>query len=292
MKKRILIELGFAFTLILFSASFLAAAEYWGETGAEVYIEQGIFCPGNHTKWVDTFTGNSYPTINADPVFDCRDFQEINGNFSGENSCCPMIGSTFTTCQLVSSSEFSVELLPIVTGIDDRYTCLISDIRSCSNYTTESECEDSSTTAIAEYDIESNDIYGAGWCNKPIDTPFKMGTATCSNFTSCGCVWNGTRCLANATKYRECNNGSRQTYQSCQYSITIDDSQCSEPNGMITKIWDAVSGGPSCVDGSEQGSCVDITRLGFFTWVNTIAVIVILVAVYCLIARKKRKKKG
>ncbi len=294
MKKRIFIELGFAFFLFMISISFLAAVEYSDETGAEIYIRQGIFCPDeyNHTRWISTIARESFPTVNADPVFDCRDFQSINPNFPGENSCCPMIGSTFTTCQLVSSAEFSVELLPLVTGVDDRYTCLISNIRSCSDYTTESECEDSSTTAIAEYDIESNDAYGTGWCNGPIDNPWRdiLSGAICSNFTSCGCIWNGVACLANATKYWECNDSSSQIYQSCQYSITIDDSQCSEPNGMITKTWIVVSG-VGCVEGSEQMPCVDITRLAFFTWINIIAVIVILVVVYYLYAISKKKRK-
>ena len=296
MKKRILTGLGFAFILIIFLISFLAAAEYSGETGSIFYIREGIFCPDeyNHTKWINTITDELYPTYKADPVFDCRDFQDINGEFAGEGACCPRIGSIFTTCQLVSSSEFSVELLPLVIGVEDRYTCLISDIRSCSDYTTEDECEDSSTTAIAEYSIESNNIYENGWCNKPIDTPWEIPISgvICSNFTSCSCIWDETNgCLADASKYWECDDGSTNEYLSCQYFINLDDSQCNEPSGRILKTWQAISGGSDCVDGTEEEPCADITRLSFFTWASVIAVIVILIVIYYLYAVSKKKKR-
>ena len=252
MKKRMLI--GFGFFLFISLISLIAAAEYFGETSSSVYIKEGIFCPEeyNYTKWVNTITKNSYATVGANPVFDCRDFQDIDGDFVGKGACCPKAGYTFNTCQLVTSSQLAklVQLLPNLAdeGISDRYRCFISNVTSCSSFGSKTTCESSSTKAVAKDSIESSSEYGAGWCNKAIDKPWKIGIKICSNFTSCSCVWNGTsetvgKCLADAHKYWECDDSTKDDYNNefCQYDINVNTSQCDLPNGIITKTWTVIN---------------------------------------------------
>ncbi|MDD5192835.1 MAG: hypothetical protein PHH54_04870 [Candidatus Nanoarchaeia archaeon] len=294
MEKGILFGLGFF--LFIFLISVLAAGDYFGETSSTVFIKEGIFCPSeyNHTKWVDTITNNSYATVGADPVFDCRDFGS-GYDFVGEGACCPKTGSTFNTCQLITGQlSESVQLLPNVID-DDKYKCLISNVTSCSSYG-EDECENY-VPDVAIESIESSSVYGEGWCNKAVDKPWEVGIKICSNFTSCSCVWNATeeKCLADASKIKDCNDRDNYTFGFCQYAITVDDSQCTQPNGMIIWNWTVINPHEdmNCAVDPETKPCTDITKLNFFTWINVIAVIVILVVTYYLylISKKKRKKK-
>ncbi len=284
MRNKKIFELG-SLILVLFIIPFISANEcpvgyICGGSSIEVSLAEGYFCPDPYTDWIDTSASpfGYFPTIGSGQLFDCRD------PYTGP-SCCPV----YSTCQDIGVDTDS---LPDYAGIEG-YTCLASTKIHCSQFD-ESECEAESTISIAKQSIELNPDYGKGYCNKVINV-WEPDSMICWNQTACQCIWNGTSCLAEARIETECDDeAGPTTLESCDYEIIYDDSLCNLPGGQINATWKLVAGDP-LVECDEAGSfwipCTEIMRLGFFTWINIIAVVVILIAIYYLYFLKKGKRK-
>jgi len=160
----------------------------------------------------------------------------------------------------------------------------------CSEFTEINDCENSSI-GIAIASIETNPDYGVNYCfNVLQDETWRDGSLFCWNQTACECAWNGTACLGEARIEKECNDTSKETFKSCDYQITYDDSAC-ETGGQINATWTLIAGPADCTEGSYWIPCTDIMRLFFFTIINVIVVIVILVVIYYIYIKRKKSKK-
>ena len=260
-----------------------------GETGATIELGEGLFCPRayNYTKWIDSSQDPFvfYPTVDADPRYDCRDFLETDENMS----CCPR----YSECREISSPDITILPVPGTSQTGNPFTCVVSTKIHCSQFETQDECVEASKPIAIEA-IESSPDYETGWCFHVLGDSWPDGDEVCWNQTSCECVWDDTEgCLANAEISTECDGIAIPPIliEDCEYLITDNDDACGEIGGMIIRNWVDIKNLPECENASSEIPCTDVVRLGFFTWINVIVVIVILVVIYYLYNSKKSKKK-
>ena len=278
MKIKQIIMLGLVISLII---PIINAETIWGEGSARVDLAEGYFCPEPWTDWIDTSKDPFEYFSTAPPIFDCRD------PYEGQ-SCCPI----YSKCQAIDNVP--TDPLPISPGILG-YSCFASPELHCSQFKTQSECEDETTIPLAIASIENNPLYGKNYCGN-ITGRWKVPGGICWNETSCECIWNSTinNCTAEQRNEQNCtiNPPGPQINQKCDYLISYDDSLCNEPGGYILATANLIAGPANCKPtNTYQMPCTEIMRLAFFSWINVIAVIVILIIIYYLYANSKKKKK-
>jgi len=285
--------------LILFVIPFINAADCepgWicDGAGIEVYLSEGLFCPSPYIGWEDTSLVKFYPTTSREEtdfeIYDCRDPE-------GGGSCCP------GDCLSVIGTELEdmVNPLPNFPENVDSYACQATTKSHCSQYEDETSCEDESTIGKAKDSIENDPNYGVGWCSQTREFSKDSGE-WCWEQHSCECMWNSDidgatgaaiGCVAEASTFDECESGIVEPLtEECEYVINYDESLCDEPGGHIIATSTLVAGPIDCEPTNTYNlSCENITRLGFFTWINAIVVVIILVVIYYLLILKKKKRK-
>jgi len=244
-------------------------------------------CQEGGTKWVDTLTGVSYSTA------------EANGKCLGNDhlpetsdDCCPKDGHT---CQ---------------GGLSDANCTLSADcipIPPCSNYTDSSSC-------VA-------DKCGAAQRGCSSSTG---GGIKCAGFSSsgavvggsCNCYWDGSACklnisastnigdinikgtgLVDSYTHGECSEGQMVVTQHCIKSWENISVIINKIPGVDTYdkalAWAnkscEISG---CFSGTKMVVCDDTSiRLGFFNWINAFVVVILIAIIYFILFLSKKKTK-
>ena len=253
---------------------------------------------------------------------------KITGNRSNFLTVTPTGGPTtsFPICQIIGPQSwwligtdmidstndcYRVNGFPGPECCPDNYYCgadsICHSVESCKDLP-QAECD--GNIGLAAGDLEGITTETCGEFYDQYDGP----SSTCSWYLDCECKWNGTACLA-AYK-NKISNGSRLFTESelaaagggnlicggtenrvsgeCLYDISIS-VNCDEPGGEILRSWTVEWTGDlpipgDCVDYNDVLECSSIVRISFFTWINIIAVVVILLVIYYLYAISDRKK--
>lgn len=127
-----------------------------------------------------------------------------------------------------------------------------------------------------------------------------VGKTGCNQYTSnCRCYWDDStnKCKSTSTSYIFCDDGPHSEGNCTQDTVNKID-ECNE-KGLITYIWTALwedsEGEPApawCDGGTKTFNC-NMIKLSFFTFMNVVLVILIIVGIHCFMNKKKDKyKKG
>jgi len=183
------------------------------------------------------------------------------------SDCCPngmkclgsVLGETGYTMYCVDSS-------------DDDY------VNSCEDIKTESKCNNA-YESVAEDEIET--IYeDDSYCETVSYDTIK----NCYTARTCKCAWydDDEECGTYVKQYGTCGEIGADCIEIVE---SVDESGCEQPGGYakytIKRVPSDISvPAGQCVSETKQISCSKLTRLGFFSWFNVIAVIMILGVIY------------
>jgi hypothetical protein len=140
-----------------------------------------------------------------------------------------------------------------------------------------------------------------GICSGDYSLPIIIaGKSNCNQYTSnCRCYWDdgAGECKSTSTSYVFCEDGQYSEGNCTQGNINKND-ECNE-KGLITYIWESIwedsIGGEAtrpdfCQSGIKTFPC-NMVKLSFFTFINIVLVILIVVVIYCFINKKRDKYK-
>ena len=108
---------------------------------------------------------------------------------------------------------------------------------------------------------------------------------------NCKCIWNGTDCLANYTRYYNCTSGSSGLTSGCTYAAVTSEDNCNT-TGLITYTRKAIIPSPHCPDKSTSYQCPEQAKLGFFDDMNMILSLGLVIFIYAFFLLKIWKKRG
>ena len=194
--------------------------------------------------------------------------------------CCPTTGPTY--CR-----EYN-----------DVWSC-VEGPQHCSEILDRGNCSSGRFSHLARKDLETDPILSGKSCNS-------FGNsygASCSEYTSCECEWDGG---CNAISREEiyeggifhegsvglqesCNSDKAPNTGRCSFSFKVID-HC-ETRGLLERTWTGDWFGTGelpdyCKSGKDKLPCLDVIRLDFFSLRNILIAIIIIVIIYI-----KRKKK-
>ncbi|MEM4215287.1 MAG: hypothetical protein QW484_02920 [Candidatus Pacearchaeota archaeon] len=162
-------------------------------------------------------------------------------------------------------------------------------IRSCSDYTRPSACNNDSTNCQVGM---PNHGLGTEICDTLIETP--PGSGNYSLVNNCHCEWNSNinNCTLAYTLIPQNQNGGGQPQpEDCQYQIIAEDCGSCQVSGREGRnvSYKRVFGDPNvCVDRSWCQPCGLLFRpLPFFEWWQAIVVVGLVVVVYAFMLRRK-----
>ncbi len=245
-----------------------------GTDSVTIRVELAPGCHNGKRTFVDNL-GNEFPTnVETSPGSGVSTFNQCGGldgnpTTSGDNCCA---GSEGWRCESDSSSanfNHCVRDLP---------PAFCSTIFSYGNYTTASDC-----TADLCGAAEPGGVTGIGCI---------IGSGRCR------CAWNATFCISRCDV--NCSFpkfGTPGSPVDCLKTYTQGPcvnqqfllSWIASLAGMLPPTESAVSLG--CVPGSRTYSCGRVAKLAFFTFRNVLGVVVLLIAFYLIMNRKKIGKR-
>ena len=260
-------KINLMFGLLILSIVFISATTYTDNTNSEFSIDlDGSICSSDNLNWIDY--------ANDPPVF--KPTTGKNGNCFEPNGiagtkCCPK-GS-----ECIEKNGLG--------------KCYASSVDFCHQYTTQAECN-SYTNHVAENTIET--IKGdTGFCNGKIISTYTKNSQDCWDVVKkCLCAWENNNCTAKFTNQSYCGGSwINEETPLCAYTISKWDDRC-EIDGFIYASWN-YTGGVSCTPAESEIAipCSEITRLGFFNWINLTAAVLLIAVIYYLIHKKSKKKR-
>ncbi|MBD3252780.1 hypothetical protein GF386_03555 [Candidatus Pacearchaeota archaeon] len=190
-------------------------------------------------------------------------------------SCCPSVEGVHYTCD---SGMCIPEIDPV-----GKYYCEVfdGDKEGC-----ESEQGDQKA---AQY------FASKGFNCDPSSAWTKEG---CTWWNKCECKYTVGECEPSKTLKYRCTNGDEGAFGSCIYNSTFDDSRCEITGFMEETIsygWTGSSDTrpPGCpIEPAKfRRPCADVVRLNFFTWVNFLIAVLIVIAIYYFTNPKKKSPK-
>ena len=243
-----------------------------GTDNVTVQINLGPGCYNQRTLFIDT-SGNQYAT-NAEnaPGSGISTFAQcfgLDGDVNTESdNCCA--GTQGWTCQKSGPN--------INHCVKDASTLnFCSSIDNCGNYTTQADCNADLCGIVSSGGVTGDcRIIGTG---------------------SVHCFWNLNRCSENASSQDACR-GRGETFDpgaDCIKNFTM--TSCSANQFILSWVTSMFGVTPAqkallgCTDGQKAYSCGRVAKLAFFTLRNTVGVIMLLIAFYLIINRKKISKK-
>jgi len=192
---------------------------------------------------------------------------------------------------------------------DENGICINNNKLHCGDFTDKTSCEDANGhPIIAANDLDTDKILKEKGltCN----TWNEIYGDKCYNYIACGCQWNETKgCQAvsehqiyvpaddsfyNASSVpinikNTCNAETSPDLGQCSFDFNIIDN-C-DTIGFLIRTWTAESQGTTgdyCKDGNDRIPCLDVVKLPFFTLINIIIAVGIIIGVYWFIIKKKK----
>ena len=242
-------------------------------------ISQYPYCENSGTSWT-LADGSQISSLN-----DCLK----NPGFPSQ-VCCPV---NLPNCNLVGSNHICQATTPP------------NPITACGSYTPqgEDECNNRFNTEIANADVEANILIPGGWqagaCSVNRDKPIGIDCREYVN--SCFCKWdtNTRNCTAAVNVSQICP--STPTSSSVNGICNLVNAIAGECSNELRTLemrykWDSSSVPPLstplwCINKTSEFPCLSEALIPFFSYLNFLAAIAIIIAVYLLIRRKNKKKE-
>lgn len=183
----------------------------------------------------------------------------------------------------------------------DEYVCSY-DVIYCSDYGTESACEDYDDD-VAEKTVEDAED-NENLCGYVGDEySGDEQNEICHDEITCSCSWEEGQCKGVSTSEDICTiegeQSSRTVKGKCVYSMEKAPTDNCATTGEKTINWiarwydaDGILVDPTpddviCNGGEKTYPCIDTTKLGFFSWWGVIAVILLIAGIYYFIEKGK-----
>ena len=171
--------------------------------------------------------------------------------------------------------------------------CISSEIGDCGDYKTQPDCvADAASVAVSSVDIKTNNL---GYCQGFWLDEWDSGNVHCVNSTgSCRCAWKNGNCTADYNITKVCTDNTKEIIGTCSFSVS-ELTNCSTGFRIMKWVasWDPEGTQPadaSCEDGQKNLPCP--AQLSFISAAGIIIAVILLVALYLIMSRKKKTNKN
>jgi len=207
-----------------------------------------------------------------------------------QQSCCPTVPGFTYTCDNESSSPTYGMCSGALDPGPGPY---------CSTYDDDEDlCEDPDNWDKAYEYYESLPAEERIYCN-PDDprSSWIEQSSGCTYWYECGCTYVSGECQAFKDLNFDCGTNGVTTVGSCIYEAIFDDSMCSVTGFMEEVINYDWTGNPAdrplgCPVGPSRYKkpCVDVVKLSFFTWINLVIAVLVIITIYYFTTPKKKPR--